>query len=47
MAQVLLHGEGAGERHGGVAGQDSGIAVERESWRALILELSVFGRWID
>lgn len=38
VSWVLLHGEGAGERHGGVTGQDSGIAFERESWRALILE---------
>ena len=37
--------EGAGETRGGVGGQDAGLAFERESWRVVLLELSVFGRW--
>lgn len=37
--EVLGEG-GAGERC--VAGQDAGRALERESWRAVLLELSVF-----
>lgn len=42
---MLLEEEGAGERRGGAAGQDAGPAFERESWRTVHFDLSVFGRW--